>query len=214
MRFWLVSLLINLFIIFFISINVPAENISGLEKESQLLESELKLAKTPYIYFILDLQNKVIFIKSRGMTLREIKIEDMRFWGNPVNTKPHILLKKSSLFKPSREEIEPKNAKETKETEKFEIKALELSDMPTSYRLRFDEGIVISIRPKANGVISTLHNALRRFNWYLSRPILTLWNYLRKKPFTAIYITLEKEGARSLHWSFTEGSESIIYNPS
>jgi len=224
MKLRFICLLLCLFIISPISIAAmpetvhPAlasmEGVNSLEAENQLLKSELELAKKPHIYFIFDLENATISLKSRGMEFKKMKIEDIKLWGRPVNTKPYTLLKRSSLFTPKREKIKPKKAEETKETKTFEIKALELEDMPASYRLTLDEGIVISVRAKSSGVFSALSNAVYRINWYLSRPILTLWNSVRNKPFTAIYITLTKEDARSLYWHFPEGTRSIIYNPS
>jgi hypothetical protein len=215
MKFSFIFFLLNLFLAIPINTDAGTENISGLAEENRLLESELKLAKKPQIYFIFDLKNRVIFLKSRGIIFKELKIEDIKLWGYPVDIKPHTLLKKSTLFQPRREKIKPKKPdQKTEKIEPFEIKALELEDMPTSYRLTLDEGIVISVRAEANGVISALSNTIHRIGWYLSRPILTLWNSVRNKPFTAIYITLTKEDARSLYWHFPEDTESIIYNPS
>jgi len=196
-----------------ISINAFSQDFLSIEEEHQLLESELKLAKTPQLYFVFDLKKKEILIKSKGAILKELKIDTVRFWGQPVRPEPYTLIKKSTLLKPKREEIKPKKPEETEGTEIFDIKALELSDMPSSYRLTLKKGIVITIRPTPEGIFSTIFNAVSRANWYLSRPLLTLWNYLMGKPFTAIYLTLQKEDARSLYWSFTEGAESIIYNP-
>jgi|GEM_PF-564479 len=196
-----------------ISINAFSQDFLSLE-EHQLLESELKLAKTPQLYFIFDFKKKEILIKSKGAILKELKIDAVRFWGQHVKPEPYTLIKKSALLKPKREEIKPKKEEDTEETTgTFDIKALELSDMPSSYRLTLKKGIVITIRPTPEGIFSTIFNAVSLANWYLSRPLLTLWNYLMGKPFTAVYLTLQKEDARSLYWSFTEGAESIIYNP-
>ena len=207
--------LLALFFAVTISTEAMSKNAAGLEDKTLLLESELELAKKPHIYFIFDLKNRGIFLKSRGVMLKEMKIEDMKFWGRPLDTKPRTLLKKSSLFEPKREKIEPEKSKEkeTTDTSSFEVKALELKDMPTSYRLVFHESIFISIRPKATGIISKLYNPGRYISWYLSRPILTVWNSIRGKPFAAIYLTVNEEDARSIYWSLTENSESIIYHP-
>lgn len=207
--------LLALFFAITISTEAMSKNAAGLEDKTLLLESELELAKKPHIYFIFNLKNGEIFLKSRGVMLKEMKIEDMKFWGRPLDTKPRTLLKKSSLFEPKREKIDPEKSKEkeTTDTSSFEVKALELKDMPTSYRLVFHESIFISIRPKATGIISKLYNTGCYISWYLSRPILTVWNSIRSKPFTAIYLTVNEEDARSIYWSLTENSESIIYHP-
>ena len=207
--------LLALFFAVTISTEAMSKNAAGLKDKILLLESELELAKKPHIYFIFNLKNGGIFLKSRGVMLKEMKIEDIKFWGRPLDTKPRTLLKKSSLFEPKREKIEPEKSqeKETTDTSSFEVKALELKDMPTSYRLVFHESIFISIRPKATGIISKLYNTCRYVSWSLSRPILTVWNSIRGKPFTAIYLTVNEEDARSIYWSLTENSESIIYHP-
>ena len=207
--------LLALFFAITISTEAMSKNAAVLEDKTLLLESELELAKKPHIYFIFNLKNRGIFLKSRGVMLKEMKIEDMKFWGRTLDTKPRTLLKKSSLFEPKREKIDPEKSKEneTTDTSSFEVKALELKDMPTSYRLVFHESIFISIRPKATGIISKLYNTSRYVSWYLSRPILTVWNSIRSKPFTAIYLTVNEEDARYIYWSLTENSESIIYHP-
>ena len=192
-----------------------SKNAAILEDKTLLLESELELAKKPQIYFIFNLKNGEIFLKSRGVMLKKMKIEDTKFWGRHLDTKPRTLLKKSTLFEPKREKIEPQKSREeeTTDTSSFEVKALELKDMPTSYRLVFHESIFISIRPKATGIISKLYNTGRYISWYLSRPLLTVWNSIRNKPFTAIYLTVNEEDAQSIYWSLTENSKSIIYHP-
>jgi len=214
MKLRFICLLLCIFIISPICIAAIPEAVHSLEAENQLLKSELELAKKPHIYFIFDSEKATISLKSRGMEFKKMKIEDIKFWGAPVNARAYTLLKRSSLFKPKREKIKPQKTEKPKETKTFEIKALELEDMPTSYRLTLNEGIVISVSAKSSGVISALSNTVHRINWYLSRPILTLWNSVRGKPFTAIYITLTKEDARSLYWHFPEGTKCIIYNPS
>lgn len=202
---------------FCIGINAYSQDIANLYEEQELLKSELKLAKTKHLYFVFDLRKKKVSIKSIGITLKEMGIEDMRFWGKPLEPEVYMLLKKSALMKPKREKIEPKKEEDNG---KFEIKALELSDMPKRYRLTLSkqidqhrEVIIITIRPVTQGFISTLSNILSLTGWYITRPLFTIWYYLKDKPFTSIYLTLQEEDVRSIYWSFTEGAESIIYNP-
>lgn len=212
-----ISLLIFIFTLC-TGINVYSQDIRYVYEERELLKSELKLAKTKHLYFVFDLRNKKVSIKSTGITLKEMGIEDVRFWGKPLEPVVHILLKKSALMKPKRQKIEPK--KEEEEDGRFEIKALELSDMPKRYRLTLSRQtnqpggeVLITIRPVTRGLISTIPRALSITGWYITRPILTIWYYLKDRPFTSIYLTLQEEDVRSIYWSFTEGAESIIYNP-
>jgi hypothetical protein len=220
MKFFIGSLLIIL-----LSLSVTGAfsgEAAALDNESLLLASELELAKKPIIYFIFNLKDKQVLLKARGIVLKSMKIEDASFWGDPIDTKPRLLLKKSALFEPKRENIDPNKNKEeetssgadtTAPAGTFKIDALELTDMPTSYRIEFSEGIYVSVRPKKAGFVSGVYSAASHFGWYISRPVLTLWNSFQDRPFTSIYLTVSEEDARSIYWSLVEKSENIIYQP-
>ncbi|MBI5099782.1 MAG: hypothetical protein HZB30_11150 [Nitrospirae bacterium] len=216
------KILFSALLVIFLAVVVKTEAISqysaGTKNEINLLEAELKVAKKPVIYFIFNLKDKEILLKSRGILLKEMKIEDIKFWGEPVDAAPRTMLKKSALFKePKRVNIDPNKAKEETSTNTtttpgaFEIEALELKDMPTTYRLEFHEGIFISISPKGAGFLSRLYKMSSYTGWYLSRPILTIWNSIKGSPFTSIYLVLSEEDARFVYWSLEEKSENIIY---
>lgn len=213
MKTWLPSLfcLLLLFPVPQISDAATAE-ILALEQGNELLESELRLAKKPQIYFIFDLKNRTIFLKSLGVTFKEMRVENIRFWGNPVKIKPLVLLKKSALFKPRRVKIKPEKHEET-ETDKFEIKALELDDMPKTYRLTLDDNIVISVRSKPVGLFSAMSGAVNYIKWHISRPLVTIWNVIRNKSYATIQLVLNEKDAKTLYWSFTEKTEAVIYYP-
>ncbi|RJQ20022.1 MAG: hypothetical protein C4560_05470 [Nitrospiraceae bacterium] len=193
---------------------------TGFESETRLLEAELQLAKKPIIYFIFNLKNREVLLKARGVLLRDMKIEDVKVWGVAVEIKPRPLLKKSAMFEPKRENIDPdKNKEEETDTNTapkpgtFDIEALELQDMPASYRLEFQEGIFISVRSKSAGFTSKLYNIASYLGWHVSRPALTIWNSIKGRPYTSIYLTLSEEDARSIYWSLVENSENIIVHP-
>jgi len=200
-----------------------SQGIAGIGNETRLLESELILAKKPIIYFIFDLKKKEVLLKARGIVLKEMKIEDVKFWGEPVDAKPQTMLKKSALFKePKRVNIDPNKAKEEETSADnttnttpgtFDLEALELKDMPTIYHLEFSNGIFISVRPKAAGFVSKLYAIANYVGWYASRPILTIWHSIKSRPYTSMYLTLSEEDARSIYWSLVENSENIIYQP-
>ncbi|GAB4539463.1 MAG: hypothetical protein Fur0020_08360 [Thermodesulfovibrionia bacterium] len=211
------SLLIFIFTLC-IGFNAYSHALNDVYEEHELLKSELRLAKTKNLYFVFDLRDKRVLIKATGVSLKEMGIEGVRFWGMPLGSGVYILLKKSALMEPKRERIEPK--KEEGDDGKFEIKALELSDMPKRYRLTLsrqteqDRGdVLITIRPAANGIVSNISSTLSLVGWYITRPIFTIWYHLKGRTFTSIYLTLQEEDARSIYWSFTEGAECLIYNP-
>lgn len=180
-----------------------------IRENNRLLESELKLAKKPQLYFIFNLKEKKIYFKCRGITLRELEIEKVNLWGQSPDLKARVLLKRSTLFKPERKEINPKD----KEEEEFELEALELDDMPANFSMVLDEGINISVRQKPEGFFSELRSIYSYTMWHITSPLITVWNAVQKKPFTSIYITLSKKDAQSLYWSFYEGLAGIIYHP-
>jgi hypothetical protein len=200
-----------------------SRDIPGIEDKTDLLSSELPLAKKPIIYFIFDLEKKEVLLKSRGIVLKKMKIEDVKFWGDIVDAKPQIMLRKSALFKePKRVTIDPNKAKEeeagtnttaNKTPGTFEIDALELQDMPTTYHLEFSKGIYISVRPKSSGFVSNLYAIANYAGWYMSRPVLTIWHSIKGSPYISIYLTMSEEDARSIYWSLVENSENIIYKP-
>lgn len=191
---------------------VAADEIQDLRYENEVLESELALAQKAQVYFIFNLKDKKIYLKTRGATKKELPIDQIKGWNLPLSARPHPLLKKSSLFRPRREEIDPKQ-KETAATDKFEIDALELDDMPSRFNLILDDGLVVTIRSKPVGILSYLESGASSLGLYVSRPLFTLWGHLSKRPYSSLYVSMDKIDAQSLYWSFYEGSQSIIYNP-
>jgi len=179
-------------------------------RENRLLEEELTLARKPDIYFVFNLKEKMAYIKARGIHLRELQINDFHCWGSPVSGNVYRLRKKSTFFKPGREMIKPG---ESKEKDNFKMEALELADMPSRYTLVLDGGLTIFIRPLTEGIVSGIGNLFYTSMRFLIRPISMLWNMLRGTPYTAIDIVLDKNDARAVYWSLSEGSGAIIYPP-
>jgi len=199
-------------ILFILLIATDAINIEkdSIKCQNQLLTTELKIAETPHIYFIFDLKDKKIYLKARGLVFRELKIETFRLWGNASAARAVSLIKKSTLFSLKRGMIKPRSSNDG---EQFSMETLELKDMPTNYTLVFEENISISVRPKPTGMISSLWSIQYPAKWYLTRPVLTVWHALWRKPLTSIEIVLEKNDARTLYWSFLEGMKGIVFSP-
>jgi hypothetical protein len=202
------------FILLFIALMAgPASAGDNKERyisENRFLEEELVLTRQPDIYFVFNLRGKMAYIKARGIHLKELPINDFHCWGSPVSGNGYRLRKKSTFFKPDREMIKPG---ESKEKDNFKIEALELSDMPSRYTLVLDCGVKISIRPPTEGVVSGIGNILYTSMRFIIRPVPMLWYALTGKPYTVIDIVLDKNDARAVYWSFSEGSGVIIYTP-
>jgi len=185
------------------------QEMASLLMKSQLLNQELELASAPQIYFLLNLGEKKIELKARGLVLKEWKIARIRRWGPHPELKILTLEKKSALFAPKRKKIKPG---EVVSSGSFELEALELKDMPTVYTLRFKEGVKIYVRPgakKLGGHLASLGFFLRWYGWF---PIENLFSRISKKPVKLIEITLASgEEAKAIYWGLLEGMKGLIY---
>jgi hypothetical protein len=201
--------LITLFIVLAIPANILGYCTGLNDPERLLLESELILAKKPGLYFIFDLKDKRISLKARGILLKEWEIKQVRYWGNPVAVKPISLTDKMTILPPKRERVKPG---ENDEDKKYELKALDLDDMPSSYTLSFAGGIFLRIRPEAKGWVSIFPIILSTLRQHALFPLNTLWFSVKKKPFTSIEIVLnDKKESQAFYWAFTEGMECVIF---
>jgi len=181
-----------------------------LKAENQLLETELRIAATPQIYFVFDLKDNKVCLKARGRVLKEFGMKGIRSWGRTSVARATTLVEKSTLFPPKRVLITPNT---TKDGEEARVETLELKDMPASFTLVMDKEMWITVRPEPTGMISWLWSVHYPVTWYLTRPVLTVWHAVRKSSFTSIEIVLKEDDARTLYWSFLEGMAAIVYSP-
>lgn len=178
--------------------------------ENRLVREELKLARTPSLYFVIYLKTGKIFLKSRGMILREWEVLSYHVWGGPLSAEAVTLRKKSTLFPPKRTKIKPAESEE--EAAVFEPDALELRDMPSRFSLFLTNGTRVYVRPKAKGFFPRLGNIGHLFAWYVWAPLTNLTFELRKRPFAAFEIVLpQKEDVQALYWAFPDGIKGLIY---
>jgi len=178
--------------------------------ENRLAKEELLLAKTPSLYFIVYLKSKMIALRSRGMTLQEWKVQSVHLWGDAPPLAALMLDKKSTLFPPKRAKIQP--AAKEEEAAAFELEALELKDMPSRFTLFLSGGIQVFIRPKAGGFFPRLGNLGHLLVWNLWLPLKNLSFELKKKPFAAIDIKLEKkEDGQAMYWALPDGVKGLVF---
>jgi hypothetical protein len=178
--------------------------------QNRLAKEELLLAKSPALYFIVYLKSKAIALKSRGMILQEWKVQSLHAWGDAPPLGALTLAKKSTLFPPKRTKIKPAANEEDAAT--FELDALELKDMPARFTLFLSGGIRILVRPKARGFFPRLGNFGHLIAWNLWVPLKNLSFRLRKKPFAAIDIKLEKKAdGQALYWALPDGVKGLVF---
>ncbi len=208
-------MIIILRLIFFLIALISGTAFAGDDKdiyirESRLLEEELKLSRKPDIYFVFNLKEKMVYIKSRGIPLKELQIKEFNFWGSPVSVSASRVREKSTFIEPEREMIKPG---ESKKNEKYKVDAFEVTDMPSRYTIVLDGGIAIYIKPLTEGIFSGISNYSYSFVRFLTRPIQMLWSVLKGKPYTAIDIVLDKNDAMAFYWTLSENSNAILNTP-
>ncbi|MGB5158460.1 hypothetical protein [Desulfobacterium sp. N47] len=204
MKFKLITIIVIL-------ISIPAyagNNIKGnYIKQNRLLEEEIKLSRKADIYFVFNISEKVIYIKSRGINLKELGIQDSGRWGNSVSVNSYKVKEKSTFIKPGRETIKPGN--DTKK-DTFELEALELKDMPSRYTIVLFGGATVFIRPSSQGIITATANAFYSSIKFFTHPLSMVWNTLKGSPYTAFDIVLNENDARALYWSLSNNSAIIV----
>ena len=178
--------------------------------ENRLAKEELVLAKTPSLYFIVYLKSKMIALRSRGMTLHKWEVESIRVWGDAPPLSALTLEKKSTLFPPKRAKIKP--AAKEEEAATFELETLELKDMPSRFTLFLSGGIRVFVRRNAGGFFPRLGNLGHLIVWNLWLPLKNLSFELKKKPFAAIDIRLEKkEDGQAIYWALPDGVKGLVF---
>jgi hypothetical protein len=180
--------------------------------ENKLAKEELALAKTPSLYFIVYLRSRVIALKSRGMTLEEWKVQSLHSWGDAAPLAALTLNKKSALNPPQRTKIKPASSEEEAATAAFELEALELKDMPSRFTLFLTGNIRISIRTKPRGFLPRTGELGHALAWNLWVPLKNLRFRMKKAPFGAVDIKLEKkEEGQSLYWALPDGIKGLVF---
>lgn len=223
MRIFCSSLLLLLSILFPSAPAAGEGSQSQLEAVNRLLRAELELARTNQLYFIFDLGERPrVQFRGNGVTVAELPVLAARVWGISPAVKVRTLAAKDTLFPPKRQKIvfvgegqieeeKPEAKKEAKAGAPPELQALELDDMPSSFMARLDDGTVLTVHPASGDNFTTHITELSRgIYWYLSRPLISDWHFIKGKPYTEVRLVLSARDVRLLYWSFTEGASCLI----
>jgi len=199
-----------------------ADNLEALEVTNRRLRAEYELATKSQLYFVFDLQAKKVQFKASGMAIAELPVQKVSFWGQVAGVKVRTVAAKHSFNTPEREVLKIPPAEESAKAEpkaeakadpkKFELAALELSDMPTSFQVRFDDGFLVSVKPAPDGFFRRIWWALGKGFWHLSRPLISVWNFLNKQTYAEVLLTMPPKDAQLLYWSLTDGSSCLLIN--
>lgn len=213
----LLGCLAGMAILVAIGVSLHAQGEDDLGRKQDVLNSEYSLARTPNYYFVLDVSGKTLDLRARGVTMKSWPLRSMRFWGEPAFQGNVELKKKSTLKAPQRIVIRPDDEQEETETAEdsapaeYDVEALELKDMPESFRLEFDNGFYVYIRSSssmADGFLGKLWNA---WKWHVGLPIWNLINTGEGKAKAWLELAFEnKSDAQAIYWHFFEGIQGII----
>lgn len=201
-----------------------ADDVARLQSLNRQLRAEMELAKKSQLYVVFDLAQRQVLLKSSGLAVSTLAVQEMIHWGGAPDEKLRQLESKDASQAPQREKIKPTSA-EAVETakptappaagtvaapKKFELQALEIDDMPADYRLRFDDGLLITVRAVQEGAVGGLQGFFSRCWWYLSRPLISLWSYFFGTSYNEIILTMSLRDSRQLYWSFTPGTACLV----
>jgi len=188
-------------------------SLADLQKDNALLLAEYDLARAGKPYLLIDLQERQLQLKASGLPLENWNIVSSRFWGHPSAIPAVNLQSKSALAEPERDVYVVNETVPDGQAAAKAFKAFELADMPTSYRLHLGNGTDISVSPAPGSWLEHLRRMLTVPYWYLSRPLISSWNFLLGSPYNELALAIPAQDARRLYWAFSEGTPCLIRLP-
>ena len=184
-----------------------AEDALSLWRENRRLQAEAVLAATPKPYFELDLEQRRICLKTRGMVLLEVPVQEQGIWGRRLAIGPTSVVRRDALVRPA------VAIGDEKTPESLDDQLLELADMPTRYRLGLAGEIDIEIIPLATGRWPLWRQRVNTWRWQLMRPLVTLRQRRERHETTAVFLIMKPEDAQRLYWTLFEGLDGILIPP-
>jgi hypothetical protein len=204
------------------------DDTADLLQTNRLLQAEFDLAKSQQLYFFIDLPEARISFRASGVTLVELPILAVRSWGRPADGIAYTLARKTARIEPVREQVlippapgkDPEKPAEPviearKPTEAPPLQALEVTDMPTDYVLELNDGTLLTVHADLAeaGIFTKLRWKLVRFSWYLTRPLISVWNHLQGRSYNEMLLILPERETRMLYWSFDEDARCLVRWP-
>jgi hypothetical protein len=185
----------------------PADDARTLWRENRRLEAEAALAATPKPYFELDLEQRRISLKTRGMVLFTVPILESGLWGRRLAVGPTAVVRRDALSRPAVAIGDEKNPSS------LDDQLLELADMPTKYRLGLAGEVTIEVLPLAAGRWPLWRQRLEVWRWQLMRPLVTLRQRRERHETTSVFLILKPEDGQRLYWCLFEGLDGIVVPP-
>ncbi|WP_447975461.1 hypothetical protein [Nitrospira sp. Kam-Ns4a] len=174
---------------------VPAPERSDdrmLQEDTRLLEQELQLAARPQIYLIVDLAERAILIKGRGLELYRLPIQSWSGTGTDALTGTFRLRARPPVVRPR-----------AAGSPDAELDPIELADMPAAYELVFEPALTLTISPPPQEGL-----------WLWARGFLAHWWGRLSSSNPHLHLILPQEVGQSLAWTVTDGMAALVRRPS
>ena len=162
----------------------------AVQEANAVLQSEIKLAAQPRTYLLVDVRQRVVLVKARGIEVHRLPILS---WSASEDRPP------AGLFRLTvRPPVDRPTAKPGEDATEHPI---EISDMPAEYQLVLDPSLIVAVSPPA-----------RDHPWLWLRGLVRGWwnRSFFKGSSSGLRVALPPESARSLAWSVTEGMPVLI----
>lgn len=186
-------------------------------EKKRILQTELELAKKGRVYTVLDLSSQQLTLKIKGLALKEFRFSDVSSSKeSPSLGSAHRLIKKHPPPPTLEKEIPPAGPSDNSAPPVSSLLATEtvfvsVEDMPSRYRLYFEDGLMISIAPSLQdcdcGRIEKgwrlIKETVVHLSWEAGRLVVD-------RRFPDLRLTLSEEEAKALFWSLSEGSWVLV----
>ncbi len=163
-----------------------------LQEDTRLLEQELQLAARPQIYLVVDLVDRAILVKGRGLELHRLPIQAWSGTGAAALTGTFRLRARPPVVRPR-----------AAGSPDAELDPIELADMPAAYELVFEPALTLTISPPP-----------REGPWLWARGFLAHWWGRLSSSSPRLHLILPREAGQSLAWSVTDGMAALVRRPS
>lgn len=208
-----------LFIILLFPQVLPANELADLQTANFLLKSELQLARSAKLYMVIDLPGEAILFKAGGVVINRLPLKNSNVTGALSSQVLRTLSAKEADNKPQRKEIkivtEAEMAAEPIPAPGVDtLVALEIDDMPETYQLVLDDGLVLLVKAPPSGDFKTKTARYWRDavdavkGWYHSVQL----RLHGETESPRLLLNLSGPDARQFYWSFDEGMACLIKN--
>lgn len=176
---------------------------AALREAIRVLEDEVKLAARPQTYVVIDLVERAILIKGRGVELHRFPIERWSAMHLADVTASFRLLERPPV---ARRKINPAAG--------ADLPPISLEDMPTEFTLKYAPSLTVTIRSSAPDAFGQwlAFKGREWWTWVKSWSlILTTGSSPPNQPM--LQLTVAADHAQSLAWTATDGMTFLVRRP-